>query len=246
MCTFPARRLSISSRMDLIPRLGRGSRSGGVLVHGRQGWFLQQQPSAAQHGCAVRLLLLAPRGFRLISGLSRNRKGSKVGVLVVYESMYGNTHLIAEAIARGMPEAAALSVEQVAGHNLDGCELLVAGAPTVGHTLSHEGARRAAINSARRPDSGLDLDPSAEGAGLREWLESLGQRGGRAAAFDTRVDKPTLFTGRAAKTIGKLLHRHGYELVAEPESFLVGADFHLLPGEAERAEQWGRLLVARL
>lgn len=167
-------------------------------------------------------------------------------VLVVYESMYGNTHLIAEAIARGMPEAMALSVEQVAGRNLDGCELLVAGAPTLGHTLSHEEGRRAAISRARNPASGLELDPSAEGAGLREWLESLGQRGGRAAAFDTRVDKPTLFSGRASKAIGKLLLRHGFDLVDEPRSFLVGPDFHLLPGEAERAEQWGRLLAERL
>jgi hypothetical protein len=80
---------------------------------------------------------------------------------------------------------------------------------------------------------------------LRDLLSQLPEATGRrAAAFDTRIGKPKVVTGSAAKGIAKRLRRHGYELVAEPESFVVD-DTHgpLHAGELERARQWGRDLA---
>ena len=49
-----------------------------------------------------------------------------------------------------------------------------------------------------------------------------------------------LLTGRASKGIEKRLAKHGYDLVADPESFIVDKQNHLIDGEAERARQWAR------
>jgi hypothetical protein len=67
-----------------------------------------------------------------------------------------------------------------------------------------------------------------------------------AAAFDTRIDGPALLTGRASKGIGRRLAHLGYDLVADPESFLVDKQNHLQPGEAERAVAWGAALALSL
>ena len=63
-------------------------------------------------------------------------------------------------------------------------------------------------------------------------------------AFDTRTDGPALLTGRASKGIGKRLEELGYRLAAEPESFVVDSENHLLAGEADRAEAWASTLTA--
>ena len=39
---------------------------------------------------------------------------------------------------------------------------------------------------------------------------------------------------------------HGFQLVAEPISFLVDRHNHLLVGEEERAERWGANLATKL
>ena len=53
------------------------------------------------------------------------------------------------------------------------------------------------------------LDPDAEGPGLRDWFEALGQISARAAASDTRFDLPAAITGRASKGIARKLRHHG-------------------------------------
>ena len=104
-------------------------------------------------------------------------------------------------------------------------------------------SRKAAVEQAHEPDSGLTLDPDAESAGIRAWFDAMPACTAVTAAFDTRVDGPRLVTGRAAKGISKRLRDHGFEQVVEPESFLVSSDNHLLPGEEARAEQWGERLI---
>jgi hypothetical protein len=53
-----------------------------------------------------------------------------------------------------------------------------------------------------------------------------------------------IVTGSAAKGIAKRLRQDGYELVAEPESFVVDdSDGPLHAGELERARAWGRSLA---
>lgn len=169
-------------------------------------------------------------------------------VVVVYESMYGNTHRIAEAINQGLAEAGiaaeVVSVEAARERGLDPQDVLVVGAPTHVHGLSRASTRQAAAQDA--PGRGLEVDPSAQDDGVREWLGTLDTHGGRAAAFDTRAKGPAVLTGRASQKITKALHQHGFTLIAEPESFLVSSDNRLLPEEETRARQWGADLAASI
>jgi hypothetical protein len=68
----------------------------------------------------------------------------------------------------------------------------------------------------------------------------------QAAAFDTRMPGPSAFTGRASHAIDRHLRRHGFSRIAAPESFLVDKQNHLLPGEADRAREWGSALATTL
>jgi hypothetical protein len=83
---------------------------------------------------------------------------------------------------------------------------------------------------------------------LRSWFHELPKDGGsKGAAFDTRLPGSALKTGSAAKGIARRLRRHGYELVAEPESFLVAdAEAAMPEGELERARHWGASLAGSL
>ena len=166
--------------------------------------------------------------------------------VVVYESMYGNTHEIAEAIgmaAREHGEAVVVPVAWATKAELSDADLIVVGGPTHAHSLSSTMTRRSAVAEAAK--KGLTLDPDAYGEGLRDWFDDLEVVAGvRAAAFDTRLDSSPILTGRASKAIGKHLRGRGYRLVVEPESFLVDATNHLLAGEVERARVWGACLFA--
>jgi hypothetical protein len=110
--------------------------------------------------------------------------------------------------------------------------------------MTSKATRKAAVDDGHNPNKDLDLDPDAEGPGLRDWfgsLESL-DAGLPAAAFDTRFDASPVLTGRASKGIARKLRHHAMNLVAEPESFLVDKQTHLLDGEADRAREWGASL----
>ena len=165
--------------------------------------------------------------------------------IVVYESMYGNTHQVAEAIGDGLRETSeveVISVHSVSPELLAGADLVVVGGPTHAHGMSREATRKGAVDALDKPGTDLTLDPDAAGDGVREWLDSLGPTTGRAAAFDTRVDISPVLAGRASKGIAKHLRHLGFEVVAEPMSFLVTKETHLEPDETTRASDWGRLL----
>jgi flavodoxin-like protein len=167
--------------------------------------------------------------------------------LVVYESMYGNTRVIAGNIADGLRadyEVTLVPVAEATPELVAGADLVVAGAPTHLHRLSTTSSRRTAAEAAAKEGSGLGIDPDAGGPGMREWLKDLGHRDGLAAAFDTRVNGVAVFTGRASRPIAKLLKRHGYRLVAAPQSFLISSHNTLLDGEAGWARRWGMTLGA--
>ena len=145
---------------------------------------------------------------------------------VICESSFGNTRAIAEAIAQTL-DAEVLSPGDPI--ELEEVDLLVVGAPTHVHGIPGERSRKAAV------DQG-----GSDGPGVRDWLDDLPHGQGRVAAFDTRFDKPAFLTGSAAKGIAKRLRLHGFELVAEPESFFVlGTEGPLKDGELERAAEWG-------
>jgi hypothetical protein len=160
--------------------------------------------------------------------------------VVVYESMYGNTHQVAESIgdaARAHGEAVVVPVVDATAEMIAGADVLIVGGPTHVHGMSSATSRRGALTDG--PKKHLQLDPDADGMGLSEWFGRLEPAAhARAVAFDTRVDGPPLFTGRAAKSISKRLRAHGFSLLAEPESFLVDRANHLLAGETDRAHRW--------
>jgi menaquinone-dependent protoporphyrinogen IX oxidase len=167
--------------------------------------------------------------------------------LVVYESMYGNTHLIASNIAdglRGRYEVTLVPVGEATADLIAGADLLVVGAPTHMHGMSTASSRQNARKAAAKPESGLTLDQDAGGPALRDWLSGLAGGRGLAAAFDTRLSGAPMMTGRASRGISKLLTRHGYRLIAPPESFVVTRLNTLVDGESSRARRWGEALAA--
>ena len=167
--------------------------------------------------------------------------------VVVYESMYGNTHAIAHAIARGLgtpEEVTVVPVSEAGPTVLEGADLLVVGGPTHVHGMSRTSTRKAAVEAARKPGTEVILDPDAEGADLRTWFSQLQDFKGAAAAFDTRLHGAGFLTGRASRRIARLLHRHGFVLIVPPESFFVTKDGHLDRGEERRASEWGRQLTS--
>ena len=162
--------------------------------------------------------------------------------VVVYESMYGNTHLVASNIADGLRATYEVTLVPVAEASKDlvaEADLLIVGGPTHMHGLSSSASRRMAAKAAAKPASELSLDADACGPCLRDWLKGLGAGHVLAAAFDTRLNGVSAFTGAASRGIGRQLRRRGYRLIAGPESFLVSQQNTLLDGEAPRARRWG-------
>jgi Flavodoxin len=91
--------------------------------------------------------------------------------LVVYESMYGNTHLVAGSIADGLRQTCEVTLVPVAGATaglVAGADLLVVGAPTHLRGLSSAASRQQAAQTGARRGSRLRLDPDAGGPGMRE------------------------------------------------------------------------------
>jgi hypothetical protein len=175
-------------------------------------------------------------------------------VVVIYESMFGNTRVIAEAVAAGVREAdpdarvKVLAVAEAVPDSIGAVALVVVGAPTHMLGMSRPSTRKK-VGEAASPDSGhhATAEPGAEGPGVREWLEALPRPlpGHMAAAFDTRLPFP--LAGGAARSIARGLHRRGYDVVASPAGFIVdGTEGPVRAGERDRAREWGAGLVQRL
>jgi flavodoxin len=150
--------------------------------------------------------------------------------VVIYDSKFGNTEKIAEAIARGVGTVADVRVMSTteAVRAVDALpgrpELLLLGGPTHTHGPS---------------------------AGLQAFVTALPStlRGIPAACFDTRYRGPVLLMGSAASGADKTLAKAGAAAVAPPESFFIVRKGsmelqQLEPGEVERAEAWGREVAA--
>ena len=171
--------------------------------------------------------------------------------VVVYESMFGNTHAIADAIGKGIGQGlepvdnvVVVPVVEAGRERLGDADLLVVGGPTHFHGMSRTRTRKWAAATAQKPKNDLVLDRDAQGPGVRDWLTSLGHGHTKVAAFDTRFKGPAVLRGRASKPISRTLRRHGFEVVAKPESFFVTLQNHLEPDEEARAREWGKRLAA--
>lgn len=163
--------------------------------------------------------------------------------VVVFESMFGNTQRIAQAVAEGLESQFVTEIVEVgsASATLDGeIGLLVVGGPTHAFGLSRPSTRQTATEQA----SGALV---SRGIGVREWLAALPTPppAVAAAAFDTHLDKPRWLPGSAARETAKRLRRRGYRVVAPPASFYVASTTGpLVAGEIERARRWGETISA--
>jgi len=155
---------------------------------------------------------------------------------VIYDSQYGNTERIAQAIGAALAarvETRVARAADVTADSLADCGLLVVGSPTQSF-------------HATKPVDAL--------------LKGRSLRGVRAAAFDTRFDMAAVDSrmlrlaarvagdnAYAAPRIAAQLEEAGAEIVAEPEGFIVtDTEGPLRAGELERAAAWGTSLLAMI
>jgi flavodoxin len=151
-------------------------------------------------------------------------------VLIVYDSLYGNTEKIAQAIQEGMGanEIQMVRAKDANASDLQGVRLLVVGSPT-------HGGRASAIT--------------------KQFFERLNLHaldGKGAAAFDTGIPvKGQRFwmrllirtIGYASRNIAKLLAKKGASVIGKMTFFVNGKEGPLQEGELERAKEWaGKLL----
>jgi hypothetical protein len=163
--------------------------------------------------------------------------------LVVHESMFGNTALVAASVARGLQLAGftvtSTEVTRAAGLDAVDVDLLVVGAPTHAFSLSRPSTRADAVRQGAPEDRAR--------LGVREWLDGPAAPPDRvrlAAMFDTRVTGVRHLPKAAGTRGAHLLRRLGYSQPVRPEAFLVdGVQGPLVAGETERAVEWGRALA---
>jgi hypothetical protein len=167
--------------------------------------------------------------------------------LVVYESMFGNTKRIADAVAAGIAEhMTVVSVEvSLAPFAIEpDVDLLAVGGPTHVHGMTTAFTRAQAAKQSTHIVS--------TGIGAREWLEGVRPMGTATTAvtFDTRIKGAAILTGSAANGFAKLLRAAGFRVFTPPESFLIATksaqDDALLEGELEHARAWGSEIAAKL
>jgi hypothetical protein len=171
-------------------------------------------------------------------------------ITIVYESMFGNTREVAQAIGDGIRAAQTdadvqcVDVADATPELIKATDLLVVGGPTHIRGMTSGFTRKLGVSGEGKAEAAgeptHELEEDAEGPGVREWFDGLPklENGGQAAAFDTRLPSP--MAGGAARGIARRLRRHGYRLVSDPEGFIVDESYGpLRPGEIDRAKQWG-------
>lgn len=149
--------------------------------------------------------------------------------LIIYDSVFGNTKLIAEALAHSIGEDALLVHISNAPQDFTGIGLLVVGSPT-------------------RAFKATPL--------MKTYLASIptnSLKGIRIAAFDTRADVKTVnnrfltimvkFFGYAAEKIEKQLIAKGGLSAGTAWFYISDSKGPLLEGEIVRAEQWAKDLI---
>lgn len=152
--------------------------------------------------------------------------------LIIYDSYFGNTEKIAQAIGAAFnPQecAGVVRATELKPEQLQNVDLIIAGSPT----------------RAFRPSEGLTKALNGLPAGALQ--------GKKVAAFDTRINPDDTNSGflrfmvklfgYAAKPIAGMLKKKGGSLVQQPEGFYVkDSEGPLKDGELERAARWAQSL----
>jgi flavodoxin len=142
--------------------------------------------------------------------------------LVVYDSVYGNTKKIAEAIAGELGKSIkVISVSTINNKDLAGIDVLVVGSPIIGWS------------------------PTRKVKTFLTGLKADQLNGIKATAFDTRMR--IFFHGDAANKIVAGLKQAGAEIVAEPCGFIVeGREGPLAKDALEKAKEWAGNIKAKI
>jgi flavodoxin len=141
--------------------------------------------------------------------------------LVVYDSKFGNTEKVAQAIAAALgPEEniRPVKVDTVAAEDLQGLDVIVVGSP---------------VHAWR---------PTKEMQAFLGGLPPNALSGVQAAAFDTRMRGR--LAGAAADNIEKALRKQGCTIVAPATGFLVlDREGPLAEGELDKAVVWAKQIL---
>jgi hypothetical protein len=159
-------------------------------------------------------------------------------VIVVYESLWGNTAAIAKAIAEGLGEGTLLlSTAEASPEAIAGADLLVVGAPVLGFSVPSDGMLKSVSSTQDRDPVKPDLSQPS----MATWLKSLPTGSGRSAAFETRI---WWSPGGSTGGIQKALRKAGYQSLVKPGRFIVKGKYGpLRDGEVEKARDWGAALA---
>jgi flavodoxin len=145
--------------------------------------------------------------------------------LVIYDSVFGNTEKVAQAIGDALGDVPVKKVDKVDDQDLSGLKILIVGSPT----------------------RGFQPTPA-----IKNFLKGLAPnklQNVKSAAFDTRIPKDQTDSGflkfminifgYADKKIEKLLTKAGAEIGLESTGFgVTGTEGPLVEGELERAKTW--------
>ena len=174
-----------------------------------------------------------------------------MSVHVIYESMFGNTRIVAEAVAAGLEDGlrargvdvpvALIDVAHAAWDLPKDATLLVLGGPTHAFSMSRATTRQDALEQAHVHDA------ARAGTGMREWINRADPSSSvTVVTFDTRVKK-AFVPGSAAKSAAKALADEGFDRAERGETFWVlDTPGPMLDGEVERAQAWGVELAKRI
>lgn len=155
-----------------------------------------------------------------------------MNVLIVCDSVFGNTQKIADAMRSAMDSETVVMCRphEVTASPLDHIDMLIVGSPT-----------RA-------------FHPTKPTTDFIHRLSPNQLKGVSALAFDTRIASQDVSSkalrivikllGYAAKKIAKKLHHKRAHLLLQPEGFYVtGYEGPLKEGECARAAQWARAAI---
>jgi len=155
--------------------------------------------------------------------------------MVVYDSAFGNTEKVAQAIGQALGSQGDIEVVRVGNvkpEQMAGMTLLIVGSPT------------------------QKFRPLGTITGFLKGIPDGKLKGVKVAAFDTRategaIEKVRILAffvkifGYAAKPIADRLVKKGGDLTVPPEGFYVAdTEGPLLEGELERAADWAKRIVA--
>jgi flavodoxin len=156
--------------------------------------------------------------------------GETMKILIIYDTVYGNTEKIAEAIQQAVSkehEAKLIKAKDATSQDVENIDLLIVGSPT------HGGWYIESIKNFfnQIPDNGLKMN---------------------AAAFDTSSDKEGQkafvkaiigFFGYASPRIAKTLAKKGAKVIGSETFLVLDTEGPLKEGEIERAKKWGNDVI---